>query len=80
MRIARAMVARLMSTGVLSSGWYSVLTGSVMLYVAFLLGSVPGDAAAPFVAVALAVTGLWQLGRGVRAEFHRRPESTDDSA
>ena len=71
-----------MSTGVLSAGWYSILTGSALLYVAYLLGSVPGDddSAAPFVAVALAATGVWQLGRGLRAEFQRRPKSTDGPA
>jgi hypothetical protein len=67
-----------MSTGVLSAGWYSVLTGLALLYVSYVLGSIPGDAAAPFVAVALAVTGVWQLERGLRAEFQRRPKSTDE--
>lgn len=67
-----------MSTGVLSAGWYSVLTGLALMYLAYVLGSVRGDAAAPFVAVALVVTGAWQLERGLRAEFQRRPRSTDD--
>src|SRR5688572_12505263 len=73
---------RLMSTGVLSVGWYSILTGLAMLCVAYLLGSVSPrhDAAAPFVAVAFAVTGLWQLGRGFRTEYRRAPESTDVSS
>ena len=66
-----------MSTGVISAGWYAVLTGVALLVVAYLLGSVSGDAAAPFVAVGLAVTGVWQLERGLRAEFQRRPRSTD---
>jgi hypothetical protein len=66
-----------MSTGVLSAGWYSVLTGLALLYVAYLLGSGSGDAAAPFVAVALAVAGVWQLERGLRSEFQRRTKSTD---
>ena len=48
-----------------------------MLYVAYLLASVSGDAAAPIVAVALAVTGVWQLERGVRAELRRRPTAPD---
>lgn len=70
-----------MAMGVLSAGWYSVLTGAALLGVAYLLGSVPpgDDAAAPFVALALAVTGLWQLERGLRAEFQRRPRPTDES-
>lgn len=66
-----------MSTGILSAGWNSVLTGLAMLFAAYVLGSVPGDAAAPFVAVTLAVTGVWQLEHGLRAEFQRRPKSTD---
>ena len=73
----RAAVSRLMSTGVLSAGWYSVLTGLALLFVAYLLGSVPGDVAAPFVAVVLALTGIWQLERGLRAEFQRRRASPD---
>jgi hypothetical protein len=65
---------------VLSAGWYSILTGVVLLYVAYLLGSVSWDTdhAAPVVAVGLAVTGVWQLERGLRAEFQRRPKLTDE--
>ena len=65
----------------LSPGWYSILTGVAMFLVAYLLGSVSGDdAAAPFVAVVLAVTGAWQLERGLRAEFRRRPVATDEAS
>ena len=65
-----------MSTGVLSAGWYSVLTGLAVLDVSYLLGSVSEDEAAAMpVAIALAVTGIWQLERGLRAEFQRRPNS-----
>ena len=79
MGFARAAASRLMSTGVLSAGWYSVLTGLALLFVAYALGSVSqDDAAAPFVAAALAVTGVWQLQRGLRAEFQRRRKSTDE--
>jgi hypothetical protein len=69
-----------MATGVLSAGWYSILTGVVLLHVAYLLGSVSWDAdrAASFAAVAPAASGLWQLERGLRAEFRRRPTSTDE--
>ena len=77
MGFVRAAASRLMSMGVLSAGWDSILTGLAMLFAAYVLGSVSGDAAAPFVAVALAVTGVWQLERGLRAEFQRRPKSTD---
>lgn len=73
----RAALARLVSFGALSAGWYAVLTGVVMLYLAYLLGSAAGDdAAAPYVAVGLAVTGVWQLERGIRAELQRRAEAT----
>ena len=78
MGVVRASASRLMSKGHLSAGWYSVLTGLALLYVAYLLGSVPGDAAALPVAVVLAVTGVWQLERGLRAELQRRPKPTDD--
>ena len=79
MGFARAAASRLMSTGVLSAGWYSVLTGLALLFVAYALGSASrDDAAAPFVAVALAVTGVWQLQRGLRTEFQRRRKSTDE--
>ena len=69
-----------MAMGMLGAGWYSILTGLVLLYVAYLLGPVSWeyDRAAPFVAVVLAVTGMWQLDRGLRAEFQRRPKSSDE--
>ena len=67
-----------MSVGVLSAGWYSILTGLALLYVAYLLGSATGDAAAPFVAITLGVLGVWQLERGLRAEFQRRSKARDE--
>lgn len=78
MAILRTVVSALMSKGVLSAGWNSILTGVAFVYVAYLLGSgADGDSAAPFVAVVLVVAGAWQLERGLRAEFQRRPKSTD---
>ena len=71
-------VRRLMSTGLLRAGWYSILTGVALLYISYLLGSASADAAAMPVAVALAVTGVWQLEQGLRAESRRRLESTDE--
>jgi glucose dehydrogenase len=69
----RAVTTALLSKGVISAGWYNVLTGVAMLLVAWLLASASDhDAAAPFVAVVLAVTGVWQLERGLRREFRRR--------
>jgi hypothetical protein len=44
------------------AGWYSILTGLALLYVSYVLGSVPEDDAAMFVAVALAVTGISSAG------------------
>lgn len=76
----RAAASRLLTVGVLSAGWYSILSGLVLLYLAYVLGRVPWDVdqAALFVSVAFAATGLWQLTRGLRAEFQRRPKSTDE--
>jgi hypothetical protein len=74
----RSVVSALMSKGVLSPGWNSIVTGVAFIFLAYKLGTAAGaDSAAPFVAVVLAVTGAWQLERGLRAEFQRRPKSTD---
>ncbi len=82
MRLLRAAASRLMSVGVLSAGWYAILTGLTLLYVAYLLGSVsPGDdGAAPFVALMLGITGVWQLERGLRAEFQQRPKPPGEAS
>jgi hypothetical protein len=81
MRLLRAAASRLMSMGVLSVGWYAILTGLALLYVAYVLGSVSADddGAAPLVAVVMALTGVWQLERGLRAEFQRRPKPPSDA-
>jgi hypothetical protein len=77
----RTVVSALMSKGVLSAGWNSILTGVALVYAAWLVGSVgDDDRAAPFVAVLLAVAGVWQLERGLRAEFQRRPWPTDEGS
>jgi hypothetical protein len=73
MATLRTVVAALMSKGVISAGWYSILTGLALLYVAYTLASVSdSDPAAPYVAVLFAVAGVWQLWRGVRLEFRRK--------
>ena len=73
MTTLRRITAALMSKGVISAGWYSILTGLALLYVAYALSSVAdSDPAAPYVAGLLAVLGVWQLGRGVRLEFLRK--------
>lgn len=75
----RKAFAALLSLGVPSPGWYAILTGCALILVAKALGSVADtDPAAPYVAVVLAVTGVWQLERGVRAELRRRRVRTDD--
>jgi hypothetical protein len=55
-----------MTIGVMSDGWYAILTGLVLLLLAYLLGRVSWDVdpAATFVAMAFLVLGLWQLARG----------------
>jgi hypothetical protein len=76
MTAVRAFVSALMSKGVLTPGWYSILTGLVMLYVAYLLGSVADtDAAAPFVAVAFGAGGVGMTVRGIRSERRRERSS-----
>jgi hypothetical protein len=42
-KFSRAAASRLMTVGMLSAGWYSILTGSVLLYLAYLLGRIPWD-------------------------------------
>ena len=81
MKVLRAAASRLMTIGVLSDGWYSILTGLVLLLLAYLLGSVPWDVdpAASLVAMAFLVMGLWHLTRGLRAEFQLRPKPTDEA-
>ncbi|KRE95613.1 hypothetical protein ASG76_08265 [Nocardioides sp. Soil774] len=71
-----------MQTGLLSKGWYSILTGLALLLLAFALGGVPWDVdpAASFVAVAFLVIGSWHLARGLRAEFQQRRAPSDDAA
>ena len=68
----RALLSALMSRGVLSPGWYSILTGLTMLFVAYLLGSAVGtDRAALPVGLALGVVGVWSIERGIRSEVQR---------
>ena len=71
-----------MTIGVMSDGWYAILTALVLLLLAYLRGSVPWDVdpAATLVAMAFLVMGLWQLTRGLRAEFPRQRRSTDEAA
>jgi DMSO reductase anchor subunit len=73
MATLRTVAAAPMSKGVISAGWYSILTGLALLFVAYALSSAGDtDPAAPYLAVLLAVTGVWQLGRGVRLQVQRK--------
>ncbi|NPD05590.1 hypothetical protein HN031_12930 [Nocardioides sp. zg-1308] len=67
-----------MAIGMLSDGWYAVLTGAALLFLASLLAPTPlsVDPAAPVVAVAFLLLGAWQGRQGVPAEVHPR-RSTD---
>jgi hypothetical protein len=54
----------------------------VLLLLAYLLARVPWDVdpAATLVAMAFLVMGLWQLTRGLRAEFPRERKPTGGAA
>lgn len=67
-----------MEMGGLSAGWYSIWTGLVLLYVAYLLGTVSNtDPLAAYAAVVAAGLGIWQLASGIR-NGPGRPTSSDD--
>jgi hypothetical protein len=72
----RARASRLLSKGVLSAGWYSILTGLTLLILALALASVSSDdhAAGP-VALVVFLAAAWQVERGLRSEFQRRPSA-----
>ncbi|KRE99119.1 hypothetical protein ASG88_15420 [Nocardioides sp. Soil777] len=79
MATLRSVASSLLSWGVPSRGWYSVLTGVALVVVALGLATASGsDPAAPIVAVVLFLAGVWQLERGLRAEFQRRPQQPDE--
>ena len=79
MTTLRTLASALLSKGVLSAGWYSILTGLVLLILGFALASVSGDdPAAGVVGVVSFLAGVWQLQRGLRSEFTRRPRSSDE--
>ena len=80
MAAVRGWCAMLMSKGIISHGWYSILTGAAMLYVARGLWSVRGsDAAAPFAAVVLGITGVSLVERGIRFREQAPPQRLTDS-
>jgi hypothetical protein len=75
MKVAGKIAAALMSRGVISRGWYSVLTGVAMLLAVWLIAPASdSDPAVPVVVLVLALTGIWSIERGLRAEYQRRPK------
>jgi hypothetical protein len=77
----RTLASALLSRGVLSAGWYSILTGLVLLILGLALASVSrDDPAASVVGVVSFLAGAWQLERGLRSEFQRRRPRSDDES
>jgi hypothetical protein len=61
----RDYLTGLLAKGQIGAAWYAILTGIVMLYLAYVLSPAGDtDPAAPYVAGAMAVTGSWCLVRG----------------
>ena len=75
----RTRASALLSKGVVSAGWNSILTGLVLLYVGWMLGSTPldQDPFAGHVGVGAFLAGAWMFQRGLRSEFMRRPRTYD---
>ncbi len=73
----RPRLAHLLSMGVISRGWYAILTGVAMLYLAWGLWTAAAgdDAAVPYVSVGLALVGVWSLVRGIVMERGDRAQS-----
>ncbi len=79
MATLRRLASSLLSKGVISAGWYSILTGLALLVVGWALGSASdSDRAAGVVSVVAFLSGVWQLERGLRSEFQRRPRAGGD--
>jgi len=75
MAVLRDLARALLSKGVISRGWYAILTGVAMLFVVWLIAPVADtDPAVPVVALVLAVAGIWNIERGLRSEYQRRPK------
>jgi len=81
MTTLRKFASALLSKGVLSAGWYTILTGVVLLVVGLALASVSrDDPAAAVVGVVFFLAAAWQLERGLRSESQRRPQPSDDES
>ena len=75
MTLLRRLGSRLLSTGVISAGWYDILTGLAMLCAVRVLA--PGfttDRAAPPVGIVMGIVGVYLIERGVRRTWRRREQ------
>ena len=75
MTTLRTLVSALLSKSVLSAGWYSMLTGLVLMIV-----GLRWRRCLTMTLLRVSSAGLWQLERGVRSEFQRRPRPSDDDS
>ena len=81
MTTLRTLASALLSKGVISAGWYAILTGLALVFLGVALASLSrDDHAAGVVGVVLFLAGVWQLERGLRAEFQRRPRPGDEES
>jgi hypothetical protein len=65
MRRLREYLKGFLAKGQIGPGWYAILTGLVMLDLAYVLSQAGDtDAVAPYVAGVLAIIGLWSLVSG----------------
>ena len=72
MRRLREYLKGFLAKGQIGPGWYAILTGLVMLDLAYVLSRAGDtDAVAPYVAGILAITGLWSLGKRLRLRRDR---------
>ena len=77
--VLRRLVSGLLSRGVISAGSYLILTGLALLVVGWALATAADvDRAAGVVSAVALLGGVWQLERGLRSEFQRRPRPRDD--
>jgi len=80
MTTLRRLAAAVLSWGVISPGWYAVLTGTALLVVGTALaGARRDDPAAGVVGVLLVVAAVWQLERGFRAVLRRGSHPGDEA-
>jgi hypothetical protein len=77
----RKLASALLSKGVISAGWYAILTGLALLVVGLALASVSrDDPAAGVVSVVCFAAGSWQLLSGVLSEHQQAARPGDDQS